>query len=204
MIKLISFDIGGTLVHYTSKSCKLTKLQNLTSLPKEVLLNAIGKHFQSSKEPLDVMTKNFCAELHLEHLYDEVKEIYSQENEINLDKNTEFIMKELKKRGYTIITLSNVCYWNCNCSLFETFDKLIDKQIYSFDIGKCKPEKSVFEYVQNLYNLNPDEIMHIGNSYRADIKPAKEAGWNTIYYTSENIENEVTTNNLVDVLQLIS
>ena len=53
-------------------------------------------------------------------------------------------------------------------------------------------------------NLNPDEIMHIGNSYRADIKPAKEAGWNTIYYTSENIENEVTTNNLVDVLQLIS
>lgn len=113
-------------------------------------------------------------------------------------------MKELKKRGYTIITLSNVCYWNCNCSLFETFDKLIDKQIYSFDIGKCKPEKSVFEYVQNLYNLNPDEIMHIGNSYRADIKPAKEAGWNTIYYTSENIENEVTTNNLVDVLQLIS
>ena len=40
--------------------------------------------------------------------------------------------------------------------------------------------------------------------YRADIKPAKEAGWNTIYYTNENIENEVTTNNLVDVLQLIS
>lgn len=204
MIKVISFDIGGTLVHYTKKSCKLTKLENLTSVPKEVLLNAIGKHFQSSKEPIEVMAQNFCEELHIEHLYNEVKEIYSQENEINLDKNTEFVMKELKKRGYTIITLSNVCYWNCNYKLFDTFDKLIDKQIYSFDIGKCKPEKSVFEYVQKLYNVNPEEIVHIGNSYRADIKPAKEAGWNTIFFTDQTVENETTTNNLVEVLDLIS
>lgn len=53
-------------------------------------------------------------------------------------------------------------------------------------IGYQKPDSMAFKYVENAFELNPEETWYIGDTYEADIIGASGAGWNTVWFNYRN------------------
>lgn len=82
-----------------------------------------------------------------------------------------------------------------NCILFDelymkTFDEqglsqYIDKFIFSYSRQIRKPDKRLFQEMLDHFNIKASEAIMIGDSYAADIEPAKEIGIKTIWFSNE-------------------
>lgn len=49
------------------------------------------------------------------------------------------------------------------------------------EMGYGKPDQRVFRLAESKLGCKPHEILMIGNSYSSDIRPAVEAGWQTVW-----------------------
>ena len=60
---------------------------------------------------------------------------------------------------------------------------LFDYYIFSDELGRSKPHNSGFKTLLTYFHLNPDEVVHIGDTRRTDIAGAKALGINTIRFS---------------------
>jgi putative hydrolase of the HAD superfamily len=103
-----------------------------------------------------------------------------------------FTLKELKRRGYFLMTVSNKSYMNKSCLSEYCLNSYFDAEIYSYQIGYAKPDREIFQYAQKIANVSPEEIVHIGNSINSDIFGGKMENWHTILLQKdEKSKNEV-------------
>ncbi len=58
------------------------------------------------------------------------------------------------------------------------FDLLVDSE----EVGSSKPDPEIFQYALQVLELDPGEIVHIGDYYSADIVGARRAGIEGILY----------------------
>ena len=59
----------------------------------------------------------------------------------------------------------------------------------SGDIGVAKPQIGIFQHVEKIMNLNPEETLFIGDTFHSDIVGAKEAGWKAIWLNRRHAEH---------------
>ena len=59
----------------------------------------------------------------------------------------------------------------------------------SGDIGVAKPQIGIFQHVEKIMNLNPEETLFIGDTFQSDIVGAKEAGWKAIWLNRHHAEH---------------
>lgn len=59
----------------------------------------------------------------------------------------------------------------------------------SKDIGCEKPDLGFFQFIENELQLNSNQLIMIGNNCDKDIKGAKNAGWNTIWFNENDAQN---------------
>lgn len=68
-----------------------------------------------------------------------------------------------------------------------------EEVIVSGELGHHKPSPVIFNEMTKRMNVEPSEIIYIGNDYRKDIMGADAAGWKTAWVNRENGEiGEVT------------
>ena len=65
-------------------------------------------------------------------------------------------------------------------------EKYFDCIFIEGELGFGKPDKKVFGMAEDAVGCSPHEILMIGNSYRHDILPAIEKGWNTCWIHAGN------------------
>ena len=207
MYKVISFDIGGTLIETKSNSdYNMNKLAELLSLPKEEVKNAYKNIFQKRKGTLLELTKEFCNLLNIT-LNDEIisffKEKFSQKNNQIINNPSAIkVIKEIKNMGYKIILVSNSC-----CLFNTTLDKEImeniDSVFYSYDLGYTKNDNQIYRLIEKELNCLPSEFLHIGDTLKSDYTNPIKNGWNAIYYSKE-IENGVESiTSLEEILHIL-
>jgi FMN phosphatase YigB (HAD superfamily) len=63
------------------------------------------------------------------------------------------------------------------------FDAHLTSTIVSDEIGIRKPRREIFEAVANSLGCAPDEILHVGDSLKADVAGAAEFGMRTVWLT---------------------
>lgn len=194
MIKLITFDIGGTIIKHKKEESKLDKIENLIDCPRNVFKDEYKKIFCTSKVPLNEMIDMFSKTYPISNK-EKFKEIFKKESNIIPQDVFEKIFYELNNFGYKVATLSNACYWTYTPLTESILKEYIDKEFYSFDVGYTKPNSNIFKYVEQYYQIKSNEILHIGNSYVSDYLGAKECGWNSYLY-KENKDIEAFINNL--------
>ncbi len=83
-----------------------------------------------------------------------------------------------------------------NCILFDAFYeevfkikglyKYVDKFIFSYSRQIRKPDKRLFEEMLTCFDCAPHEAIMIGDSYQADILPAKALGMKTVHLTHKH------------------
>ena len=60
--------------------------------------------------------------------------------------------------------------------------KFIDYPLFSFNVGKVKPNPHIFKKMLKLAKVKPGEMIMIGNNKKDDIIPSKQLGINAIHY----------------------
>ncbi len=186
MIKVISFDIGGTLLKSSdndSKKYDLRSLASLLNLPYDNVRDAYKSVYQKSNGTFDELLNRFCDKLNIVPSDDLItffknKFIVSDSKISNENKE---LIKKLKSLGYKVILFSNSCSL-LNNEIDNDLVNILDGIFYSFEIGYTKNESESYKYVESKLNNKPEEFLHIGDTLSSDYQIPLRNGWNALYY----------------------
>lgn len=203
MIKVISFDIGGTLLEESNDSSNnynLKSLSELVNMPYDKVRDVYKNVYQKSKGTFDELLNRFCSNLEISNtceLNNFFKNKFSNNNLSTISKDKINLIKKLKDNKYKVILFSNSCCLLNNDAIKEIYD-LVDNIFYSYDIGYTKDDKESYKYIEKILNVKPNEILHIGDTLKSDYLKPIENGWNALYY-GNNIDDVKSINNLCEL-----
>jgi HAD superfamily hydrolase (TIGR01509 family) len=97
------------------------------------------------------------------------------------------LVRELRARGVLTAVISNseghLVSLLTEIGLASLFDAIID----SHRVGIAKPAPEIFAItLERLGIANPELIIHVGDSWSADVEGALGVGWNAIWYRSRS------------------
>lgn len=205
MIKVVSFDIGGTLLedsHDNPNNYNLKELAKIVNMLYENVRDVYKNVFQKSNGTLNELVGKFCNDLDIsntENLNNFFIGKFSDNNTnstISNDKIT--LIRDLKENGYKVILFSNSCCLLNNDAIKEIYD-LVDGVFYSFDIGYTKDDKESYQYVEKTLNVKPAEILHIGDTLKSDYLKPVENGWNALFY---GVSDDESVNCISSLMEL--
>lgn len=179
MIKAVSFDIGGTLIMHADKTSIRNILSDYYDVPVLLFNAAYRKHFIEKQGTID----NFCKSIgcnNTSELVDIVTSYYMEKPKGVLYDDVADVIEKLADRSLYLLTFSNKSYLNPYCMETYGMEKYFKAEVYSYQIGYSKPDIKAFYKVQKNIDLEPNEIIHIGDSVKSDIIGAKKAGWHTV------------------------
>lgn len=177
MIRNIIFDIGNVLVLFdeTNHATKLFGHEKASYILDCLWEKGIGDDFDRG-----VIPESQVIEKYIDHLPDLKEEILMYIETLG-DCMRKFPytnnwIHELKELGYNIYFLSNYSKWfmRANPSVLD-FIKYTDGGVFSCDCHLLKPEKEIFHYICDKYNLKKEECFFIDDLKR-NVKGANDFG----------------------------
>lgn len=205
MIKVVSFDIGGTLLedsHDNPNNYNLKELAKIVNIPYENVRDVYKNVFQKSNGTLNELVGKFCNDLGISNTENSNNFFIGKfsdnniNNTISNDKIT--LIRDLKENGYKVILFSNSCCLLNNDAIKEIYD-LVDGVFYSYDIGYTKDDKESYQYVEKTLNVKPTEILHIGDTLKSDYLKPVENGWNALFY---GVSDDESVNCISSLMEL--
>lgn len=206
MIKTISFDIGNTLIE-NNKEDKITKLESILKRDRSEFIDQYKKLFQTQCDELINIVSIFLKKIRIEdeRIQEQIIEMFTQNQSINckISGKKREVLQKLKERGFTIIAISNNCIHSNNYDNYLKGLNIFDKIFYSYEIGYCKPDKRVFKFVEQYYNITNKEIIHIGDSIKSDYNAGIENGWNALLYDPKNNYEDMNVKRITNFNEII-
>lgn len=208
--KVVSFDMFDTLVfrivdrptavfeimekdyHIHNFSELRQKYQNEASLN---VMQKQGYPHADFDEIYDWIKKNLVCNLKIEELAE--KEIALEKSLIYANPEMKKIYEYAKAKKKRVIVSTDM-YLKTNtiqeilkqCG-YTSFDAIYD----SADIKKAKFDKSLFKYVLEQEKVEKEQILHIGDNEKDDIKNAQEIGLETFWYIPPKFPYEKSKTN---------
>lgn len=230
MKKAVFFDAGHTLINVFEKKrfelfeyfCKKCSNQDLSQVDWQKTAIFAEIHYQNAhKDSQYIITKDFWIEhytlglreggLSFIQAYRIAEQVLQKRSKIPkkfwLEDECMQTLKALKRLGLKIAVVSN---WDgtledvlTDLSVSSFFDYIADSHI----IGSEKPDDKIFLRTLDKMNLNPEEVIHIGDLYYTDILGAKSVGIDSILYDPFRVLTEVflckKISSLYDVLKAL-
>lgn len=206
---MVSFDIGNTLIWSPQSGfCKL--FSDSIGVPFSDIKSLFFKHFLTKNQTIEDAVNSILLDIDVENSGFSVENYRKPVNYAFYDSLP--TLKGLHNLGYkSIIGISNCTPWEKSDLSRFGFEKYILKVNYSFSIGYAKPSPMIFEYVQKRYNVSPESILHIGDSWGADIEGAVSCGWKVIFLNRKskydiNLKTSgvLEVNSLLNILKIIN
>ena len=200
-IKAIFFDADDTIVDH--KQCEKEALEYLfDNIQKEYkaqyqdifrpldrnLWDSVEKN--SNRVPKEDIPeyrfKKFFKEINLEYTnYKEANKLFQKglANAVALTENACDIIKYLYEKKYIICVVTNGLVKLQRPRIKNSqISKFISEIIVSEEVGVNKPNPQIFNVLLNKLNLQPSQVIMIGDSLEKDIKGAENANIKTIWY----------------------
>ena len=200
-IKCISFDIFDTLVvrpFFVPKD--LFKLLN----KKFTELENNNIDFSVMRENAEVIArqnhKYKNGDITLDDIYLEMKNLYGLSDKIinemkNLEVEYELRFCQVRETSYQLYQLAKYLGKKviCTSDMYlpkNIISKILERNNYnevddiyvSCEVNKTKSSGELFEYVCSKLNLQPSEILHIGDNYNSDYEIPKKIGLNAAFF----------------------
>ncbi len=196
MIKNVIFDIGNvifnydrdSLLHhfYNGKDFELLKektFKNWEMLDEDAI--SLDEYYELVKKDLPPHLSRYALSALKTWEY-----FMNQNNEI-ID-----LIHELKQKGYKLFILSNITKHFVNVSYKFPILKEFDGIVYSSLIKLVKPNKEIYKYLLNKYNLNPEECVFVDDT-KTNLAGAARFGIKTFHFVSNpsELRNFILNNN---------
>lgn len=65
---------------------------------------------------------------------------------------------------------------------YHEIDGVFDDMFFSSELGVAKPRQEVFQAISDRFHTPPDQIVHVGNDRRTDVRAALAAGCRAIWF----------------------
>lgn len=184
-LKVISFDIGNTLVNLDDTIGFCTYFCRETNSSPDTIRELLNNYFLKKTTSIEESVREVCSILQIKN-YERIISQYVVDKSPVLFRDVVPTLTQLRKDGYKLIACSNCTKWDAN-DPGNILHTLLDRIFYSFEIGYAKPELDFFYHVQKEIKVEGQFIMHIGDSLNADYYAAKAAGWNAILLNRGNV-----------------
>ena len=139
----------------------------------------------------------------MDELFEELWELFARGEPWKLAEQAVQTLTTLKDQNYRLAVLSN------NDSRLRSVlrelqvDHLFEHLFISSELGFEKPQREIFQAVEETLQVNPQEIMHLGDSYSRDYLGAQESDWNPVLYGSDT-HAKVQIKKFPELLNLLS
>ena len=182
-VRGVCFDLGGTLVvtdtHPTTG--QIAQVLGITLQQAREVMEAGAKRRRIT--PADLageLARDFARPETFEPLIRVLEGARTRAASPQLFPDALAALQLLRARGFALFAMTN----SLGSSIPEQepgFHALLDAVVHSADTGFCKPEKEAFAAIEAISGLAPHELLHVGDSARADAAGAVAAGWHAAY-----------------------
>lgn len=179
----VCFDIGGVLVDVGRAGFLAEELAELLHAPAarvRDLLIRYGKTQPRSPQSLASTMTAACAQ---PGAYDLVLAALTRRHaaieDAVLFPDALPVLRAVRDRGWHVAFLSNAI--GHNGLQRPAYYELADVVVHSWEIGACKPDPLAFRAVESQLGLSPRELVSVGDSLRADVHGALQAGWSALH-----------------------
>jgi putative hydrolase of the HAD superfamily len=192
----VTFDIGQTLVELDVRFLATRVAQQGHAVAVEALEAAAPeawRHYDALVEsgashPWHELMEMLLTGAGVAHPGPLVDWLYEQQATHNLWRRPIApmvdLVRELRANGVAVAALSNseghLDDLLREIGLAPLFDAIID----SGRVGVAKPDPRIFAIALEQLRVEPDVIVHVGDSWAADVEGALGAGWHAIWYRS--------------------
>lgn len=205
IIKVILFDLWGTLAHVTKGEISL-KIKNQLGFNRSLIHAVDDEIIRRSKislEELKIILKSTKIRLtgyEIKKLYDILTDVSGQEYEPYPDTKIIPLLKEKYRLGI----VSNIIPPSAKRikRKLSPFLKNFNHLIFSCDLGIAKPDKKIYIFAYQKFNVKPNEVLMVGNSFKDDILPAKKLGMQAVLLT-RNGEKKEEIKSLLELRSLL-
>lgn len=225
-VKYVSFDIFDTLILRPF----LEPVDLFRFLDKEfrnINKEKVGINFSKIRITSENITRDgqfkkdsSIQEITLDEIYETIGKIYEidkQQLEILKEKEKQYELRFCKRRNtaYELYELALDVGKKviCTSDMYlpeKTIKQILEKNGYtkidkiylSCNIKKTKSTGDLYKFTLKDLNVNPDEIIHIGDNYNSDYKNAKSLGIKAIYIpkTTDVMNKKENTNYLTKMI----
>ena len=208
MIKVVSFDIGGTLLRDNNEDAATYSIKALTNLvdkDKDLVRDAYKDIFQKTKGTFEELVNAFCVYLNIK-VTKELTEFFKHKFDV-LDEQISVsdleLLKEIKDKGYKVILCSNNCCL-VKSTLKDSVKDIVDGIYYSYDLGYTKSDKESYQYIEKELNCKPAEFLHIGDTLKSDYLKPISFGWNALFYGTSDDDTIKCIADLKDIFKYLN
>jgi FMN phosphatase YigB (HAD superfamily) len=182
-VRGICFDLGGTLVRLAGlpTTGQIARLLGISLEQARAVMEFGAKRRRSTPVELG---RELAARFHRPALVGPLTQVLAtaQQRAATPELFPDVLptLRLLRERGFALFALTN----SLGSSIPDQpapFTILLDAVLYSAEIGACKPEREAFRAVERVSRLAPGELLHVGDSTRADVGGAIAADWHAAY-----------------------
>ncbi len=128
-------------------------------------------------------------------------------NSFTISQDHKMLLKELKSRGYKIVLSTDTGSHEIPLMVLEKTGTVeyFDYVVSSHLVGYTKLSPKFYKYVAKLVNVEPNEILHVGDSFERDYLVPSKIGIRTVLSSSKCSRKDINCiTRLDDIIEYIS
>jgi putative hydrolase of the HAD superfamily len=183
-VRAVCFDLGGTIVPITAgpTTGQVARLLGVPLPAERTLMEADAKRRRVAPEDLSAaICAHFARPDLLPAVTGVLQQARDQASHPALFPDVQPVLAALLARGFRLLALSNVLGCSVPATHPPVFRDWFTAVLYSADLGVVKPEREAFRHAERAAGLNAHQLLHVGDSLRADVAGAAQAGWHTAW-----------------------
>ncbi len=196
MIKLLSFDLDGTLLDNSNYDDIFwyEEVPKLYAQKHHLTFQRAKSIVQREYDKLGPLNVNWYRPSYwfkLFHLQQNPKQIlHDMRHRIHLFPEVRQVLNQLHKK-YKMIVITNSSKEFVEIKMkTESILTYFDKIFSSIDDFNTQKDPRVFKEILKLYKINPAQTIHIGDDYRFDYTIPKRLGINAFYLDRKREKNK--------------
>lgn len=187
--KHIVFDMGGVLIENSGFIKMFDWMENcrmdLNELFKMWLFSPSVRSFEGGQISPEVFGEQIVKEFSLKITPEQFISEFGHFVKGFFPGVEDLLIKLSNKYPLSILSNTNEIHWNMVLQQ-SNIDKYIKRSFLSYQIGKLKPDRSMFLYVVNELGCQPSDIIFFDDS-QTNVDAAKEVGIAGVYVKDFNV-----------------
>lgn len=171
-IKVIVFDLYNTLVEITSNNRFFNKLykESVTGFDLDISSYLHLVMTKNEDELFKILPNEF-----LKSFTDNQHVLNEELNSVIVFNDVLKSLSELKE-NYKLFLISNLAFPYKKPVYNLGLDHFFEDMIFSCDFGYVKPNEKIFQEIERITQVQPEQILMIGDSLKSDIEGANKVG----------------------------